>query len=110
MVTLREAMMTHPELVAGEDRACTHLMRACKGKAAIKGGAEGYYVAILPEKRMGVALKIMDGGTRASECTMAALLVRLGVAEAEDPLIRQYLNPEIRNFAGLVTGEMKGNL
>lgn len=107
MVTLREAMMTHPELVAGEDRACTHLMRACKGKAAIKGGAEGYYVAILPEKRMGVALKTMDGGTRASECTMAALLVRLGVAEADDPLIRQYLNPEIRNFAQLVTGEMK---
>lgn len=107
MVTLYEAMMSHPELVAGEDRACTHLMRACKGKAAIKGGAEGYYVAILPEKRMGIALKIEDGAARASECVMASLLARLGVLDPQDPVVTQYTNPPIKNFAGLVTGEMK---
>ena len=30
---LRDAMMAHPELVAGETRACTELMRAAPGVA-----------------------------------------------------------------------------
>ena len=107
MVRLRTAMMTHPVLVAGEGRACTGLMRACEGRAAIKTGAEGVFIAILPEKRMGVALKIADGTTRASECAMAALLVRLGVVDARHPLVAPYFNPDITNWRGLVTGHMR---
>jgi L-asparaginase II len=107
MVRLRDAMMAHPELDAKEDRACTHLMRAAKGKAAVKTGAEGYFIAILPEKRMGVALKIVDGTTRASECAMAAILCKLGVLDANDPAVKAYRNPDLKNFAGLVTGDMR---
>ncbi len=107
MVLLRNAMMTHPELVANEDRACTHLMRAARGSAAVKTGAEGFFMAILPEKRMGVALKIVDGATRASECAMAAILCRLGVLDAQDPAVKAYRNPDLKNFAGLVTGDMR---
>ena len=61
------AMATFPELVAGETGACTDLMRAMNHKVAIKTGAEGVFIAIIPEKRLGVALKIVDGATRASE-------------------------------------------
>ena len=75
---LTAAMIKHPELVAGETRACTELMRAMNGRAAIKTGAEAVFVAILPEKRVGVALKVTDGTTRASECAIAAILVSLG--------------------------------
>ncbi|KMW58924.1 L-Asparaginase type 2-like protein [Candidatus Rhodobacter oscarellae] len=104
MRRLREAMMLHPELVAGEGRACTELMRAAKGKAAIKGGAEAMYVAILPEKRLGVALKIEDGTSRGSECAIASILVRLGVVEPDDPLVLKRRNAEIRNRNGIMTG------
>jgi L-asparaginase II len=107
MVRLREATMKHPELVANVDRACTHMMQAGKGKVSVKTGAEGYFIAVLPEKRMGVALKIMDGGTRASECAMAAILCRLGVLDANDPLVKRYRNPDLTNFAGLITGDMR---
>lgn len=107
MVRLRNAMMAHPELVANEDRACTHLTRAAKGKAAVKTGAEGFFIAILPEKKMGVALKIMDGTTRASECAMAAILCKLGVLDANDPAVKTYRNPDLKNFAGLITGDMR---
>ena len=107
MVRLREATMAHPELVANTDRACTHLMQAGKGKVSVKTGAEGYFIAILPEQRMGVALKIMDGTTRASECAMAAILCRLGVLDANDPLVKRYRNPDLANFAGLITGDMR---
>ena len=106
-VRLREAMMLHPELVAGETRACTDLMRAGKGKVAVKTGAEAFFIAILPEQELGVALKIVDGATRASECAIAAILVKLGVLDAADPLVKSRMNPDVLNFAGLNTGEIR---
>ena len=106
-VRLREAMMAHPVLVAGEGRACTELMRAAGGKAAIKTGAEGVFTAILPDQGLGVAVKIADGATRASECAIAALLVKLGVLDGNDPVVKKRLNPEVPNFAGIITGEIR---
>lgn len=104
---LTEAMIAHPDLVAGEGRACTLLMRAATEPVAIKTGAEGVFVAILPARGLGVALKIADGATRASECAMAALLVRLGALEPGHPDVKRFLNPEIRNWDGVVTGEIR---
>ncbi len=104
MGILRDAMCAHPELVAGEGRACTNLMRAMGGKVAIKTGAEAFFIAIIPEKKMGVALKIADGTTRASECAIAAILVQLGVLDADHPEGRKYLNAPIHNWRGVQTG------
>ncbi|WP_417253373.1 asparaginase [Celeribacter sp.] len=104
---LAKAMRSYPDLVAGEGRACTELMRAAKGKVTIKTGAEGVFTAILPEQGLGVALKIADGATRASECAIAALLVKLGALDANDPLVKKRLNPDVPNFAGINTGEIK---
>ncbi len=106
-VSLRNAMMQHPELVAGEDRACTVLMRAMKGQAAIKTGAEGVFIAILPSQQMGIAVKITDGATRASECVIAALLMKLGVLDADDPVTRRFINAPITNRRGIETGRMR---
>ena len=64
--TLVQAMTTFPELVAGEGRACTELMRAMNGRVALKTGAEAVYIAIIPELKLGVAVKIADGATRAA--------------------------------------------
>ena len=105
--SLTSAMIKHPELVAGEGRACTELMRAMNGRAAIKTGAEAVFVAIVPEKRMGVALKIADGTTRASECAIAAILVGLGVLDADHPATRKFMNAPILNRRGFTTGAIK---
>ncbi len=104
---LVQAMVTWPELVAGEGRACTELMRAMGGKVAVKTGAEAVFVAILPEKGLGIALKIMDGGTRASEAAITALLVHLGAIDAGHPVVAKYLSGPQKNWRGLVTGEMR---
>ncbi len=100
---LVEAMVTHPDLVAGEGRACTALMRAMTG-VAVKTGAEGVFVAILPEQKLGVAVKIADGATRASEAAITAILIRLGVLDQKDPAALTYLDAPIRNRRDLVTG------
>lgn len=104
---LRDAMIAHPDLVAGETRACTELMRACSEPVALKTGAEGFFIAILPTRKLGIALKIWDGTTRASECVVAALLVRLGVLSAEHPATLRRMNAPVLNRRGLETGTIR---
>ena len=106
-VALRDAMIAHPELVAGSGSACTELMEAASEPFAVKTGAEGVYIAILPKQQLGVALKIQDGATRAAEIAIAAILVRLGVLDPEHPVVARYLNRPILNWDGLVTGSEK---
>ncbi|WP_282129188.1 asparaginase [Roseobacter litoralis] len=104
---LHRAMRLHPELVAGENCACTDLMRATDGKAVVKTGAEGFFNVIIPEQKVGIALKITDGTTRASECAIAAILVKLGVLAADHPATMKYVNAPILNRRGLTTGYMR---
>lgn len=103
MVALREAMVAHPDLVAGEGRACTELMRAMDG-VAVKTGAEAVYTAILPQHGLGVAVKIADGGTRAAEAVIAALLTRLGALQEGAPIAQRLTKGPICNAAGQATG------
>lgn len=103
-VRLRQAMMAHPGLVAGEGRACTEIMRAAGGRVAVKTGAEGVFTGIVPESGHGIALKVADGATRAAEIAIVALLVRLGVFAADDEIARVYLERPISNRDGLIVG------
>lgn len=101
------AMTAHPELVAGEGRACTRLMRAMDGKVAVKTGAEAVFVAIIPEKRLGVAVKITDGATRASEATIAAILCGLGVLDPAHPVAAGLLSQPVVNRRGYDAGRIQ---
>ena len=101
---LVQAMMAHPDLVAGEGRACTELMRAMNGRVAIKTGADGVYTAILPDQKLGVALKVSDGARRGSEGAMAAILVKLGVLDPRHPATLKRINAALRNRRGAEVG------
>ena len=104
---LVDAMTTYPELVSGEGEACTELMRACGDRVAIKGGADGAYVAILPDLRLGVALKIVDGSQRAKEAAIAAVLIKLGVLDAAHPAAKRRVNTVMRNWRGIAVGTVR---
>jgi L-asparaginase II len=97
------AMHTHPDLVAGEKRACTELMCAMNG-VVVKTGAEGVFVAILPKQKLGIALKIADGTTRAANALIAQLLVRFGALDADHPATRRRVNAPILNRRKIETG------
>lgn len=101
------AMAAHPLLVAGEGRACSELMAAMPGGVAVKTGAEAVYVAILPERGLGVALKVEDGGTRGSECAIAALLVRLGAIDARHPAALRRMTQPILSRRGAEVGAIR---
>ena len=107
MRRLTRAMTAHPDLVAGEGRACTELMRAMGGRVAVKTGAEAVFVAIAPDRGLGIALKVADGATRASEAAITALLVRLGLLDAGHPVVGKYLTDPLRNWRGIAVAERR---
>jgi L-asparaginase II len=49
-------------------------MQALGTRAFTKTGAEGVFCAALPELGLGIALKVDDGTTRASEAALARLI------------------------------------
>jgi L-asparaginase II len=100
-----EAMLRHPELVAGEGRPCTELMRAHPGRVIAKVGAEGVYCALLPQQGLGVALKVADGHALASALALAAVLEALGLRPRPDSLGAR---PNV-NTRGEVVGELRVN-
>ena len=110
MHRLTRAMAAYPELVAGDTACDTELMRAMDGRVALKGGAEAVHVAILPELKLGIAVKITDGSHRASDSVITALLVRLGVLDAEHKYTRRRLNPVQKNHLGKEVGVLKSLL
>lgn len=100
------AMISNPELVSGTGRACAILMRAAAGKAAVKAGAEGFYAAIVPTMKLGIAVKIDDGAPRAAETAIAEILRQLGLLNGSTLANHLFLAP-IRNTRGEVVGERR---
>ena len=83
------AMTSHSFLIGGTGRFDTVATEAGGGAVLTKGGAEGVACAALLGLGLGIAVKIDDGGKRAAEAALAALLLRFTAANG---LLRQALN------------------
>jgi L-asparaginase II len=99
-----QAMLGHPELIAGEGRPCTEIMRAHSGKLVLKVGAAGVYSAgVLPDG-YGIAIKVEDGEGRAATVAMASVLLELGY---DGEPVERWARQEAKNTRGEVVGEMR---
>lgn len=107
---LREAMMAHPNLVAGAGRYCTQLMAAVPGEVVTKIGAEGIYCAALPALQLGIALKVEDGDMNAAAVALSAVLTQC-FERAHHPVAippaEARPDATIRNTRGMVTGVLR---
>jgi L-asparaginase II len=104
---LRDAMMAHPALVAGDGRYSTRVMQGLAGRAAVKSGAEGVLVAILPGKGLGIALKVDDGAGRGAQAAMTALLARCGALDRNASLYGDYADAPLLNRRGIDCGRVR---
>ncbi|MFP2910394.1 asparaginase [Pyxidicoccus sp. 3LFB2] len=107
---LREAMVAHPELVAGTGRPCTDIMSAARGAVVAKVGAEGIYCAALPALGLGVALKVEDGDMRCSPPALLSVLRQVGERRGLSlPVseLRQHAEPVLRTTRGEPVGELR---
>lgn len=109
---LIDACMAEPWFMSGTDRACAKLMEAAPGRVFAKTGAEGVFCGAVPELGIGFALKIDDGGTRASEAAVAAIIARLLLDH--DPVLAEVFEAQarktLRNWEKTVVGEVRAVL
>ena len=96
---ISRAMLAHPELVAGDGRFDTELMRRSHGQVLSKGGAEGVQCLSRVGEGLGVAIKVEDGSRRAKQAVALHLLRQLewltplGLEELEDQVL--IVNPGV---------------
>ena len=122
LTRIRDAMMLHPELVAGERRRIdTALMRAYPKRIVSKGGAEGVLAMGLPpgalaspgplgDAPLGIAAKVEDGNLarRAGDVTSVAVLRQIGLIS--DPIpdaLMEYESPPIADPRGEPSGQVR---
>lgn len=109
---VRDAMLAHPDLIAGEGRICTELMRVLPGQVIAKVGAEGIHCAAIPAAGLGIALKVEDGDMRASGPALLAILRALAprlpaAARLSADALHSATVPPIRSTRGARVGEIK---
>jgi L-asparaginase II len=105
---LRAACAAEPFMVAGSGRFCTDVMGLLGARVFVKTGAEGVFCAALPDQGLGIALKCVDGASRASEVMMAALIARLlPMNEAEAAKFRRFVTPVMKNWNGITVGGLR---
>lgn len=105
-VAVREAMLQHPDLIAGTSRFCTDVMRALPDQVIAKVGAEGIYSATLPQLGLGVALKVEDGDYRVAPTALLAVLRQLLHGQPADGL-DHYASLPVRNTRREQVGEIR---
>lgn len=105
---IAKAMVSHPFLVAGTGRLDTDLMKATGGSVVAKIGAEGVYALAIPEKGLGLAVKVEDGNMRALGPIIVEALTQLGVLSAEQrEALAVHDKISIKNNLREVVGEMR---
>lgn len=80
---LQAAMAAYPDHLSGRDQATSKIVRATGGRVILKSGAEGFVLGFVPERGLGIAVKIADGATRAKMGVLAAIIGRLGLLDTE---------------------------
>jgi L-asparaginase II len=105
---IRRAMSTYPEMVGGEHRLDSDLMRVAAGDIVAKGGAGGFQGIGHAGRGIGLALKVSDGAPgAATSATMRAIsdLALLNPAELQH--LEAYREPAVLNMRGEIVGRMR---
>jgi L-asparaginase len=104
---LSRAMLAHPDLVAGEGRFDTAVMRSGHGQVLSKGGAEGIQCLSRVGEGLGLAIKVEDGASRAKHAVALQLMRQL---EWLTPLTLEELSQRFLEPSPWVKLEVSGEL
>jgi L-asparaginase II len=105
---LRAAVASAPYMVAGAGRFDTRVMQRIGERVFCKVGAEGVFCAALPERGLGVAIKIDDGNnSRACEVAMAAVIEAfVTLDDGEASFMRSLSELRLTNWNGIEVGRL----
>ncbi len=99
------AMAAHPELTSGTGRFDLQLTKIANESMAVKVGAQGVFCLALPERGLGLAVKVHSGAAEALAAAVVFALQQYApgsvtVPEEWDPLL-------VRNVVGAIAGSYK---
>jgi len=100
-----DSCVKFPEITGGSKSINSILTKLSKGKIFVKNGAEGVFVALIPQKKSAIAVKIFDGASRAAEVAIAGLLSELKIIKNEK--IKKIKKIPIKNSANQIIGSMQ---
>ena len=97
-----DSCVKFPEIAGGSKSTNSILTKLSKGRVFFKNGAEGVFVAIIPEKKSALAVKIIDGAHRAAEVAIAGLISELKIINND-----KIKKSPVKNSANQIIGVMK---
>jgi L-asparaginase II len=101
------AMTQHPFLIGGTDRFDSTLIAETDGRVVSKVGAEGVHCALLPERGIGVAIKVEDGAQRAQVPALLRLLQEIdALPDPLPPKLAEWMHKRVKNTRGECVGEV----
>jgi len=105
---LHEAISNEPLYIAGHGSVVSELNEVTNGTVLAKTGAEGILTAALPERGLGIAVKIADGSARARSVALLAILDHLGaLSEDEKQNLQLHIAPVLLNSRGFEIGDIR---
>jgi len=102
------AMTSRPFLIGGTERFDSILMEETDGRVLAKVGAEGVHTVAVLDQRLGFAIKVEDGNSRAQHPAVLRMLQHLGALPDRLPQrLADLLVRAIRNTRGETVGEVR---
>ena len=90
-----EACVNEPDYAGGAESDNSLLTKLFNKRVFFKNGAEGVFVAIIPEKKISIVVKILDGSARAAATAIAGMISELDLIDKSK--VETYLNRTISN-------------
>lgn len=108
---IRDAMIAHPQVVAGSKRFDTVLMNVTKGRILAKIGTEAVYCLASVPDGIGITFKIDDGSFRAVAPAGIAILKKLDlISRAEHQALVESFSHILKNHRGDIIGTVESVL
>ena len=102
------AMQTRPFLIGGSDRFDSILIEESDARVIAKIGAEGIHTVGVPERGLGIAVKVEDGAQRAQFPAVISVLQRFGALPRDlPPRLAEFFHRPLRNTRNEIVGEVR---
>ncbi len=104
---ITSAVRAHPTLIGGSDRFDTVVLQETQGRVFTKVGAEGVHTAMVPERRIGFAVKVEDGAVRAQHAAVVEVIRRLDLFDTLPAKLEEYAHKPVKNTRGEIVGVVR---
>lgn len=101
------ALISHPHLVGGTDRFDTIILQETQGRVFAKVGAEGVHTVMIPERKLGFAIKVEDGAARAQHAAVVEMLRLVRFFDELPPRLADFMHKPVKNTRGERVGELR---